>query len=89
MLVYLLYNYINYLLTLPTIFQIIAMSDTNRKNFADKASESLTPDNQKSAWDKTTEAVSDTYDKAASKLQPEEEKGVFQKISDTISGKKK
>ncbi|ODQ45522.1 hypothetical protein PICMEDRAFT_34463 [Pichia membranifaciens NRRL Y-2026] len=64
------------------------MSDSARKNFSDKVSDAVTPDSQKSGWDKATEGVSNQYDKAASKVQPEEEKGVFQKISDTISGKK-
>lgn len=64
------------------------MSDTGRKNFSDKVSETMTPKDQKSTWDKASEGVTDTFDKAASKMQPEEEKGVFQKISDTLSGKK-
>lgn len=64
------------------------MSDAGRKNFSDKISDTMTPDNQKSSWGKAKEDVSDTYDKAASRMQPEEEKGVFQKISDSISGKK-
>lgn len=64
------------------------MADDGRKNFSDKVTDKLTPDNQKSNWDKASEQVTDTYDKAAGKLQPEEDKGVFQKISDTLSGKK-
>jgi hypothetical protein len=63
------------------------MTDQGRKNFADKLSETVTPDSQKSTWDKATEGVTDTFDKGAGKAQPEEDKGVFQKISDTLSGK--
>lgn len=63
------------------------MSDQGRKNFSDKISDAVTPDSQKSTWDKASESVTNTLDKGAGKLQPEEEKGVFQKISDTFSGK--
>lgn len=66
----------------------IKMADKGRKNFGDKISDAMTPDSQKSTWDKASENMGDTYDKAASKMQPEEDKGVFQKISDTLSGKK-
>ena len=36
----------------------------------DKAQEKLTPDSQKSATDKASEAATNTYDKAASMVQP-------------------
>lgn len=64
------------------------MADSGRKNFTDKVADNLTPDSQKSTWDKTKEGASDAYDDVAGKAQPEEDKGVFQKISDTLSGKK-
>lgn len=64
------------------------MSDSNRKDFSDKISGAVKPDEQKSSFEKVKESVSDTYDKAAAKVQPEEDKGVFQKISDSLSGKK-
>lgn len=63
------------------------MSDQGRKNFTDKVSESVTPDSQKSTWDKATETATDAYDKVAKTVQPEEEKGIFQKIGDTLTGK--
>lgn len=62
------------------------MADKGRKNFSDKLSENLTPDSQKSTWDKTTEQMGDKYDQAKGKMQPEEDKGVFQKIGDAFSG---
>ncbi|CAI8497460.1 unnamed protein product [Pichia kudriavzevii] len=65
------------------------MADQGRKNFSDKLADTVTPDSQKSTWDKASEGVSDTYDKAAGKVQPEEDKGVFQKISDTLTGNNK
>lgn len=64
------------------------MSDSNRKNFSNKFSETVTPNSQKSTVDKAKEGLTDAYDKTASNLQPEEEKGMFQKISDSITGKK-
>ncbi|OUT20474.1 hypothetical protein CAS74_004726 [Pichia kudriavzevii] len=51
------------------------MADQGRKNFSDKLADTVTPDSQKSTWDKASEGVSDTYDKAAGKVQPEEDKG--------------
>ncbi|KAL3231473.1 12 kDa heat shock protein [Nakaseomyces bracarensis] len=59
------------------------MSDANRKNFSDKMSESLTPESQKSTWDKGKEFVTDTGDKLAGKVQPEDNKGLAQGINDS------
>lgn len=62
------------------------MADKGRKNFSDKLSDAMTPDSQKSTWDKTSEQVGDKFDEAKGKMQPEEDKGMFQKIGDALSG---
>lgn len=59
------------------------MSDAGRKNFSDKMNESLTPDSQKSTWDKGKEFVTDKTDKAAGKLQSEDNKGLGQGMHDS------
>ncbi len=64
------------------------MSDSGRKNFGDKISESVQPDSSKGNLDKAKEGVTDTADKISGKAQREEDKGLFQKISDTLTNKK-
>lgn len=59
------------------------MSDAGRKNFSDKLNEGLTPDSQKSTWDKGKEFVTDETDKLAGKFQGEENKGVAQGMHDS------
>lgn len=59
------------------------MSDAGRKNFSDKINESLTPESEKSTWDKGKEFVTDKTDKMAGKLQTEDSKGLGQGIHDS------
>ncbi|CAL9728125.1 12 kDa heat shock protein [Monosporozyma unispora] len=58
------------------------MSDAGRKDFSDKAKESLKPDSQKGYMEKGKEYVTDAADKVAGAAQPEKDKGVFQGASD-------
>lgn len=61
------------------------MSDAGRKDFTTQAKEAITPDSQKTYYDKAKESVTDTVDKVQGKLQPEQNKGVGQGISDAFS----
>ena len=66
----------------------INMSDTGRKNFADKVEETVKPDSQKSTLDQAKEKATDLYDTAAAKLTPTENKSVGQTAADTASDAK-
>lgn len=59
------------------------MSDAGRKSFADKASESMKPDSQKSYMEKGKEYLTDTYDRAAGNLQSDSDKGMAQNVADS------
>ncbi|CAF9911372.1 hypothetical protein IMSHALPRED_010010 [Imshaugia aleurites] len=63
------------------------MSDLGRKDFSDKAEEKLTPDSQKSLFDKTKEGVTDAGDKVAGSVQPSDDKSISQTLSDSTSTK--
>lgn len=58
------------------------MSDAGRKDFSDKAKESLKPESQKGYVEKGKEYVTDAADKVSGAVQPEENKGVLQGASD-------
>ncbi|KAH3676155.1 hypothetical protein WICMUC_002177 [Wickerhamomyces mucosus] len=60
------------------------MSDTGRKNLSDKLQEGVTPESQKSTFDKAKESVTDSVDKVQGQLQPEENKSASQGVSDAI-----
>lgn len=60
------------------------MSDAGRKGFATKAQEALTPDSQKTTYDKTKETVTDAYDRVAGAVQPDSNKGFAQSASDKL-----
>ncbi|CDO93626.1 unnamed protein product [Kluyveromyces dobzhanskii CBS 2104] len=59
------------------------MSDSARKNFGDKVSESVKPDSQKGYLEKGKEVVTDKADKFAGKVQSEENKGLGQTVHDS------
>ncbi|CAH00499.1 lipid-binding protein HSP12 [Kluyveromyces lactis] len=59
------------------------MSDSARKNFGDKVSESVKPDSQKGYLEKGKEVVTDQADKLAGKVQPQENKGLGQTVHDS------
>ncbi|CCF57309.1 hypothetical protein KAFR_0C03170 [Kazachstania africana CBS 2517] len=59
------------------------MSDVGRKDFGDKAKETIKPDSEKSYYEQGKEKVSDEYDKLAGKLQPEENKSTTQSLGDS------
>ncbi|KAL9133239.1 MAG: hypothetical protein Q9175_005581 [Cornicularia normoerica] len=63
------------------------MADLGRKDFSDKAEETLKPDSQKSLFDKTKESVTDAGDKVAGNVQPGDNKSITQKLSDSTSTK--
>ncbi|KAL4920314.1 heat shock protein 9/12-domain-containing protein [Aspergillus aurantiobrunneus] len=58
------------------------MSDTGRKDFTNKAQESLTPDATKSTQDKVKETFTDTTDRISRGLQPDDQKGHAQQAFD-------
>ncbi|KAF8461132.1 putative chaperone/heat shock protein Hsp12 [Kalaharituber pfeilii] len=58
------------------------MSDTGRKDFSTKAHEKITPDTQKSTYDKTKETVTDTADRVAANTQSDSNKSVTQETFD-------
>lgn len=60
------------------------MADAGRKDFSTKLSEAVTPDSEKSNYQKVKESVTDTLDKGASKLTPEEDKSLGQSVGDSI-----
>lgn len=60
------------------------MSDAGRKDFSSKLSEAVTPDSQKTNYDKVKESVTDAYDKAAANITPDNQKTFGQSVSDSI-----
>lgn len=60
------------------------MSDAHRKDFSSKVKEAITPQSQKSTYDKAKESVTDTYDKAASYVTPDSEKSFSQRLGDSV-----
>lgn len=61
---------------------IPAIPIAGRKNFSDKVSETLTPDNQKTTYQKAKEGVTNTLDNAAAAVTPASEKGTTQRAAD-------
>ena len=59
------------------------MSDFGRKGLGEQAQEKITPDSQKSTFDKAGESVSGLGDKVASSVQPEGQKSTTQKLGDS------
>ncbi|EMC99998.1 hypothetical protein BAUCODRAFT_145325 [Baudoinia panamericana UAMH 10762] len=64
------------------------MSEGARKDFTDKASEKMTPNDSKSTVDKISEGVSDTADKAQRDLMPDDQKSTTQSLGDKASREK-
>lgn len=60
------------------------MADAGRKDFSTKITEKLTPDSQKTVYDKAKENLTDSYDKAAAALAPEESKSFSQQVGDSV-----
>lgn len=58
------------------------MSDTGRKDFSERAKESLKPESEKGYMEKGKEYVTDAADKVAGAVQPEKDKGVLQGATD-------
>ncbi|KAF3988665.1 hypothetical protein FT663_02099 [Candidozyma haemuli var. vulneris] len=58
------------------------MSDAGRKPFADKVSETVKPDSEKSYLEQGKEAVTDTIDSFAGKNVPDSEKSFGQSVAD-------
>ncbi|CAN3501921.1 hypothetical protein DICA1_D19812 [Diutina catenulata] len=61
------------------------MSDSFRKPLGDKISEGLTPESQKSGFEKAKESVTDNLDKAANNLTPDSNKSGTQTLQDKLS----
>lgn len=59
------------------------MSDLGRKNFSDKVSEAVTPEDQKSGFEKVKETVTDKADELAAKGTPDSQKSFGQTIADS------
>ncbi|GIJ83292.1 hypothetical protein Asppvi_002111 [Aspergillus pseudoviridinutans] len=64
------------------------MSDTGRKDFSTKAKEEITPDSQKSTWDKVKETVSDATDRVTGSAQGDSQKSYTQQAYDSMRGEK-
>jgi hypothetical protein len=60
------------------------MTDAGRKDFSTKIQESVTPDSQKTTFDKAKETVTDGLDKTASALTPEQDKSFTQNVGDHV-----
>ncbi|KAG0674932.1 hypothetical protein C6P40_005106 [Pichia californica] len=60
------------------------MADAGRKDFSTKLSEAVTPESQKSTYDKVKEGATDAYDKAASAVTPDNQKSFGQTVSDHV-----
>jgi ElaB/YqjD/DUF883 family membrane-anchored ribosome-binding protein len=58
------------------------MSDFGRKDFTDKVSEKVTPDSQKSTFEKAKEDVTGALDKGASSITPDSQKSFGQSVAD-------
>ncbi|GAW01228.1 heat shock protein 9/12-domain-containing protein [Lentinula edodes] len=61
------------------------MSDTGRQNFTDKASNALSPESEKSAFESLGDSAKTTGDSLASTFQPESQKSTTPKAADTFS----
>lgn len=64
------------------------MSDAGRKDFSTKASEAMTPDSQKSTFEKAKETVTGGADKAARDVQGDSSKSTGQSLSDNVGREK-
>lgn len=60
------------------------MSDLGRKNVSDKINETLTPDSEKSNFDKARETVGDKIDDVAAKATPDNQKSFSQTVVDNV-----
>lgn len=60
------------------------MSDAGRKPFTDKVSEAITPESQKSTFEKGKEAVTDAVDGFAAKNVPDNQKSFGQTVADNV-----
>lgn len=60
------------------------MADSGRKDFSQKISEKITPQSEKSMYDKTKESVTDTADKIANELTPDNQKSFSQSVGDSV-----
>lgn len=58
------------------------MSDFGRKSFTDKATEAVTPESQKSTFEKASESVTDAVDGFVGKHTPDSQKSFGQTVSD-------
>lgn len=61
------------------------MSDTGRKDFSERAKETLKPESEKGYIEKGKEYVTGAADKVAGAVQPESDKGVLQGASDAAN----
>ncbi|CAH2352732.1 12 kDa heat shock protein [[Candida] railenensis] len=60
------------------------MSDLGRKNVSDKVAEKITPDSEKTTFEKASEAATGAADKVASSITPDNQKSFTQSVSDNI-----
>ncbi|KAK6197418.1 heat shock protein 9/12-domain-containing protein [Scheffersomyces amazonensis] len=58
------------------------MTDLGRKNLSDKLNESVTPDSQKTTYDKAKETVTDKLDSFAARNTPDNQKSFSQTVAD-------
>ncbi|KAF6006655.1 hypothetical protein HII13_004934 [Brettanomyces bruxellensis] len=63
------------------------MSDPGRKSFTDKATEAVTPDSQKSGFQKAKETVTNEADKIAAKFNSDKKKSGLQNFADNAQKK--
>ncbi|TKA72928.1 hypothetical protein B0A55_06857 [Friedmanniomyces simplex] len=64
------------------------MSDLGRKDFSDKLSEKVTPQESKSTTTKLSEGVTNLGDSASRNAVPDSEKSTTQKLSDGMTNEK-
>lgn len=64
------------------------MSDNFRKDFSDKAAESVKPDSNKGVFEKAGESITNAADSVAGSVQPDSNKGFFQSGADSASNAK-
>jgi translation elongation factor EF-1beta len=60
------------------------MSDANRKNISQQLKEKITPESEKTTFQKVKEHVSDGIDRVKAAITPEQHKSTTQQIADKI-----
>lgn len=62
------------------------MSDHNRKSVSEQVTERMTPNSEKTVFERVKETVTDTVDKGKAMLTPQSEKSTSQTVTDRVRG---